>query len=106
MNFTNTCKPCNQGKENNILTAKEWLEKEGKLNGVCNNNPDYKGLSYSASEAMELYASYKTKVLEDRIGEFKDKLDYVCNRQGDISAVACANLRDWMKEFDKHFNIN
>ena len=93
----------------NILTAKEWLEKEGKLDGVCENNPNYKGLSYSASEAMEEYASYKTKVLEDRILEFsvylRNRYEYLKQDNSFGDNECSMELEDCIKEFIKYFNI-
>jgi hypothetical protein len=90
--------------QNNILTAKEWLEKEGKLDGVCKNSPNYKGLNYSASEAMELYASYKTKVLEDRILKFRKSFENTY--EGILHDGIGGTLNTEVLEFiDKYFNI-
>lgn len=57
---------------NNILTAKEWLEKEGIYTSIA------KGIDIGIivergiinSELMERYANYRTKILEDKFSKY------------------------------------
>lgn len=72
-------------ENSNILTAKEWLKTVTLTKGCA--DPD----------TMERYASYKTKVSEDRILEFRKNLFSIYLQDSDIENI--------QKEFDKHFNI-
>ena len=101
--------------ENNILTAKEWLEKEE----LYSCTKEYRNKIELAAEEvdlfiyMEKYANYKNRILEDRIKEFgrllKEKL--TVDDSGSIDIFYIFNKSDlWHyhsieEVFDKHFNI-
>ena len=101
--------------ENNILTAKEWLEKEE----LYSCTKEYRNKVELAAEEvdlfiyMEKYANYKNRILEDRIKEFgrllKEKL--TVDDSGSIDIFYIFNKSDlWHyhsieEVFDKHFNI-
>lgn len=63
-------------KEENTLTAKEWLEKEEIKNEFIKvKNECAEVLTYESIDGViEKYANYKNRILEDRIKEFKDNL--------------------------------
>lgn len=63
------------------LTAKEWLERE-------NNGYDVAEIA-SISMVMEQYANYRTKELENKTIEFRNKFKDVA----------------MLKRIDEHFNI-
>ena len=69
-------------KEENTLTAKEWLKKEiGTISELSNPLP-----------LMEKYANYKNRILEDRIKEFAQ-----------FVKINCDSYTERM--YNKHFNI-
>lgn len=74
---------------NKILTAKEWLKTVTLTKGCA--DPD----------TMERYASYKTKVLEDKIGEFRM---YLLLNIVPYSADDTIQ-RKYLKDFENIFNI-
>ena len=92
-------------KEKDLLTAKEWLEKDLK---------DYKELILAITDTfkvdknaylviegyMERYASYKTKVLEDRILEFRNNIKDKCSIWENFDTSPSLS-----EQYDKHFNI-
>ena len=58
-------------KEENILTAKEWLEKEEVYNSYIDHSKQGEEIGLiQFSEIMEKYANYKNRILENRIKEF------------------------------------
>lgn len=101
-----------------ILTAKEWLEKEE----LYSCTKEYRNKIELAAEEvdlfiyMEKYANYKNRILEDRIKEFRKVL--VDNAYPGIpiaeNVADPVTLNAWhdyastnitIKEYDKHFNI-
>lgn len=78
------------------MDAKKWLEKNFLFhsNGVPN--------------AMEEYASYKTKELEDKIQSFREYLKLSCiyfeDESNDTKYHKNAN-RQHLQNFDRHFNL-
>ena len=80
--------------ENNILTAKEWLEKEE----LYSCSKEYRNKIELAAEEvdmfiyMEKYANYKNRILEDRIKEFAQ-----------FVKINCDSYIERM--YNKHFNI-
>lgn len=82
---------------NNILTAKEWLEKETFRDGImpCKNKENL-----MLSDLVEKYANYKNRILEERIMEFRQYL---------VLKIApyTNNLTErwYLEQYDKHFNI-
>ena len=95
--------------ENNILTAKEWLEDKAKLDGVCKNNPHFKGLDSLISEVMEDYASYKNKVLEDKILEFREDIKSIGITMEGCFIIKHSNgnstAYNILNAYDRSFNI-
>ena len=101
--------------ENNILTAKEWLEKEELY--FCTK--EYRNKVELAAEEvdlfiyMEKYANYKNRILEDRIKEFGRLLkeELTVDDSGSIDIFYIFDKSDlWHyhsieEVFDKHFNI-
>jgi len=79
-----------------ILTAKEWLEKEEIYNSYIDHSKQGEEIGLIRfSEIMEKYANYKNSILEDRIKEFREIYR------------SHPNISDYkVKEYDKHFNIN
>lgn len=80
-----------------ILTAKEWLEKEGLLTEELRDKKWY----VVESGIMEKYANYKNKVLEDRIKEFREMLKTASFSESSEGQEA----EYWLEVYDKHFNI-
>jgi len=101
--------------ENNMLTAKEWLDKEDII------VPEIKwGESeikfHTIENLMENYAKYRTKVLKSKIENFREFLT------NEITLKASTNLhslnvvdyykklieerdKTYLKEYDEHFNL-
>ena len=87
-----------------ILTAKEWLEKEEIYNSYIDHSKQGEEIGLIRfSEIMEKYANYKNKVLEDRIKEFRQILK---NQVYSFSNVYDDVEISFLNEYDKHFNIN
>ena len=109
---------------NNILTAKEWLEKETNTENVCRTGSDMCIISgKECHDFMERYADYKTKMLEGKILQFRQmlekqainhatklykdwfKTDQVENNIVLESYISCVKEDMLLKDYDKHFNI-
>lgn len=113
-----------------ILTAKEWLEKETGnyleiFSDVKHEMIDYNQFEQLLESYLEKYADYKSRILEDRIKEFREKLkDLVtfedCQKFGYLALnnnslniiskemIELSNKIEnnfIVKEYDKHFNI-
>lgn len=103
-----------------ILTAKEWLEKE--------NYYDYIFQETISSDIMERYANYKTQMLQGKIFQFREILksknfgafNYILSRMGGNGGVLNTTKNDakkavkkiekmeisiTLKEYDEHFNL-
>lgn len=91
---------------NNTLTAKEWLD-TNLIKDCLLSNKEIQGMDLdgytTCSEAMELYAKGKTRILEDRIKEFREILK---NQVDSFSNVYDDAEIAFLNEYDKHFNIN
>lgn len=87
---------------NNTLTAKEWLEKEE----LYSCTKEYRNKVELAAEEvdlfiyMEKYANYKNRILEDRVKEFREIMSTSWFENSEDRVTG-----DWIKEYDKHFNI-
>lgn len=80
---------------NNVLTAKEWLEKDGKQDGVCKNNPYIPGCATKISNVMEQYASYRTKELEIEFNKFwKETTMKILELEGKIEFIKEVKLNN------------
>jgi phage pi2 protein 07 len=98
---------------NNTLTAKEWLEKG--FAPIKNLIADERGLIQQKyfENCMERYASYRTKKLEKKIMEFRERIknDMEVDDGGwvymhcEISGNDLYPYHDLIDVFDKHFNI-
>ena len=86
---------------NNILTPKEWLEREGVFSYNHFTVRDDINDIPRTEDIMERYTSYKTKVLEDRIGEFRM---YLLLNIVPYSADDTIQ-RKYLKDFENIFNI-
>lgn len=75
-----------------ILTAKEWLEKENYYDDIFQET--------MSSDIMERYANYKTQILQAKILNFKD---YIYS--GDESVIIPLELKYLVKKYNEHFNI-
>lgn len=109
--------------ENNILTAKEWLEKEGVFPYNHFTIEDDINKMPRTEEIMERYADYRTKMLQGKILEFRQilekqavnhaiklykdwfKTDQIENNTVLESYISCVKEDMLLKEFDKHFEI-
>jgi len=97
---------------NNTLTAKEWLDENLIVDSLLTAKeiPNMDIDCYeTCSGAMEKYANYKNKALEDRIKEFRELL-----KESDVSyGEQCVmpkvkgsyDLYKQIEVFDEHFNI-
>ena len=74
-------------KEENTLTAKEWL-----INKLGNPGGKYTEEQEINIWMMEQYANYKNRILEDRIKEFAQFVKTNCDSYTE-------------RMYDKHFNI-
>lgn len=88
--------------ENNILTTKEWLEKEQLNNPLVEGTHPCDDLfpGYKCSTVMERYANYKTQELQAKIFEFRNekiKCDWI--------EMPYRYNQDFLKEYDEFFNI-
>lgn len=90
-----------------ILTAKEWLEKEGVYNSYIDHSKQGEEIGLiQFSEIMEKYANYKNRILEDRIKEFRDSLLTIKQSLTDYRELDAKEELDLLlQEYDKHFNI-
>lgn len=87
-------------ENNNTLTAKEWLKTQNTKSGWVIGGHDV------VFEAMEDYASYKTKVLEDRILDFEDKLNIALQTFSlQTEFQQHVFISDLLVGYRKHFNI-
>lgn len=75
-------------KEENTLTAKEWL-----INKLGNPGGKYTEEQEINIWMMEQYANYKNRILEDRIKEFAQ-----------FVKINCDSYTERM--YNKHFNIH
>jgi len=98
-----------------ILTAKEWLD-TNLIKDCMLSNKEIEGMDLdgytTCSEAMELYAKSKNKILEDRIKEFRDKLTevqfnmFLKDQENKIWIIEEKSMLALIfMEYDKHFNI-
>lgn len=88
---------------NDILTPKEWLEKEygytiSALLGTSDVDKPFNHIS--ATKVMELYANYRNRMLEAKILEFRGYI-----KTADERIILPIELEYLIKKYDKHFNI-
>lgn len=76
----------------NILTAKEWLKTVVLTKGCA--DPD----------TMERYANYKTQMLEAKIFQFKQILNFL-HGMYNLYSPGYSVFEIIKKDYDKHFNI-
>lgn len=81
-----------------ILTAKEWLEKEELFPKELNREECVSKMAFQ--QIMEKYANYKNRILEDRIKEFREDI-----LKGKWIKYLQICTEDRLEEYDKHFNI-
>lgn len=78
----------------NTLTAKEWLDE----NNIDTFFPITSIIDPLNLTQMEKYADYKTKMLEGKILEFRNKIK-------DFQFLSIYDEDKLIDKFDKHFNI-
>lgn len=91
---------------NEILTAKEWLEKEEINNSSLLSLTKFKDRAlfkgeYDLSIILERYANYRNKILENKILDFRQSLKE--NSEYETSEAVEASY--WLVIFDKIFDI-
>jgi len=72
-----------------ILTAKEWLEKEN-LTNYSQFPLDKNGVAISTNDLMERYANYKSKILTNKYDEYLEFLNK-CNE----APISNAYVHGW-----------
>lgn len=74
---------------NEILTAKEWLEKETNTEDICRTGSDMCIISgKECHDFMERYANYRTKMLEEKFSKYwKETEMKVLELEGKLSFI-------------------
>lgn len=75
-----------------MLTAKEWLEKEGYFNEFA--------ISEGIHPLFERYANYRNRMLEAKILEFRNQIIVE-----DWMKMPYRYNEEFLEQFDKYFNI-
>lgn len=97
-------------KEENTLTAKEWLEKEGIYNshdlGLSDQiengrNPQ----RFDLDNVMEKYANYKNRILEEKIIEFGKLLKNEQIHATNENITIGNKMHNLLSVYNEHFNI-
>ena len=80
---------------NEILTAKEWLEKENAINKDGKLN-----WTFDLERVVRDYANYRNRMLEAKILEFRNQIIVE-----DWMKMPYRYNEEFLEQFDKYFNI-
>ena len=93
---------------NNTLTAKEWLD-TNLIKDCLLSNKEIQGMDLdgytTCSEAMELYAKGKTRILEEKIMEFGKLLKNEQIHATNESITIGNKMHNLLSVYSEHFHI-